>query len=198
MITRKSGDSLRLFFALWPSASMQEELAAAAASAIQAAGGRAIPRGNLHVTLAFLGSVPRARFDDLGAAAGAVAARWQSPRSHDHAADSSHAPIVLRLDGTEHWRRAGILVAHASQVPQAAAELARVLKESLAAGGFSPDLKPFHAHVTLARKVQRARDAAMSPVLWSFDSFALVASQTAPSGSSYSVVRTWALDEKSR
>jgi 2'-5' RNA ligase len=184
-------DSLRLFFALWPSGRMQAELAAAASMAIRDAGGRAIPQGNLHATLAFLGSVPRARFDDLGAIANDVAAAWRQ------SASSRRAPIVLHLDGTEHWRRAEILVAHASQVPQTATDLARVLKESLVAGGFSPDLKPFHAHVTLARKVQRARDAAMSPVEWSFDSFALVSSTTAPSGSSYSVVQRWALDEKS-
>jgi RNA 2',3'-cyclic 3'-phosphodiesterase len=192
MSGRDAGGTLRLFFALWPNERMQAELAAAASKAILDAGGRAIPRANLHATLAFLGSVPRARFEDLGVIANEVAARWRS-----RADDSPLAPIVLRLDGTEHWRRAEILVAHASQVPQAATALARVLKESLIAGGFSPDLKPFHAHVTLARKVQRARDAAMSPVTWSFDSFALVSSQTAPSGSSYSVVRTWALDENS-
>jgi 2'-5' RNA ligase len=198
MSARDAGSSLRLFFALWPSADMQAELATAAAPAIHAAGGRPIPQGNLHATLAFLGSVPRASFEALGAIASNVAASWrQSAGSRSRADDSSREPpIVLRLDGTEYWRRAGILVAHASQVPQAAIDLAQTLKESLVAGGFSPDLKPFHAHVTLARKVPRARDAAMSPVTWSFDGFALVASQTAPSGSSYSVVRTWALDER--
>jgi 2'-5' RNA ligase len=194
-----SSGSLRLFFALWPSASMQAELVDAAAEALRAAGGRAIPQGNLHATLAFLGSVPRARFDDLGTVAGNVAASWRpSTSARNPADDSSRAPpIVLHFDGTEYWRRPEILVAHASQVPQTATDLAQVLKEALVAGGFSPDLKPFRAHVTLARHVQRVRDAAMSPVTWSFDSFALVASQTAPSGSSYSVVQTWALDEKS-
>jgi 2'-5' RNA ligase len=193
-----SSGSLRLFFALWPSADMQAELADAAADALRAAGGRPIPEGNLHATLAFLGSVPRARFDDLGAVAGKVAASWrQSTGSAKSADDSSRAPaIVVHFNGTEYWRRPEILVAHATEVPQAATDLARVLQESLVAGGFSPDLKPFRAHVTLARQVKRTRDAAMSPVTWSFDSFALVSSQTAPSGSSYSVVRTWALDEK--
>jgi 2'-5' RNA ligase len=176
---------------------MQAELAKAAATAIRDAGGRAIPQGNLHATLAFLGSVPRAQFAGLGAIAGEVAARWRPPAGSRSADDSSRAPIVLRLDGTEHWRRAEILVACASETPPAATDLARVLKDSLAAGGFSPDLKPFHAHVTLARKVQRARDATMSSVTWSFDSFALVSSQTGTSGSSYSVVQRWALDEKS-
>ena len=190
MSARDAGSNLRLFFALWPSADMQAELAMAAAPAIHAAGGRPIPQGNLHATLAFLGSVPRASFEALGAIASNVAASWRAGDS------SREPPIVLRLDGTEYWRRAGILVAHASPVPQAAIDLAQTLKQSLVTAGFAPDLKPFRAHVTLARKVQRARDAAMSPVTWSFDGFALVASQTAPSGSSYSVVRTWALDER--
>lgn len=178
---------------------MQAALIQAAAEAIRVAGGRAIAQANLHATLAFLGSVPRARFDDLGAIAADVAASWrQSTGSRDPTADSSRAPpIVVHFDGTEYWRRPEILVAHATEVPQAATDLARVLQESLVAGGFSPDLKPFRAHVTLARQVKRTRNARMSPVTWTFDSFALVASQTAPSGSSYSVVRTWALDENS-
>lgn len=172
--------TLRLFFALWPTERMQSALAKAAAPAVSAAGGRPIPNGNLHSTLAFLGAVPESRFGDLSVVDGVAA-----------------PPIALTLDRIEHWRRTEILCACASVTPQAALDLASALKETLLAAGFSPDLKPFRAHVTLARKVARARDEAMTPVEWSFDSISLVASQTAPSGSSYSVVRSWSLGEKS-
>jgi 2'-5' RNA ligase len=171
--------SLRLFFALWPTERMQSVLAKTAAAAVSAAGGRPIPTQNLHSTLAFLGYVPENRFGDLSVVDSVAA-----------------PPIALTLDRIEHWRRPEILCACASVTPQAALDLARELKDALLAAGFSPDLKPFRAHVTLARKVARARDASMTPVEWSFDSIALVASQTAPSGSSYSVVRSWALGEK--
>jgi RNA 2',3'-cyclic 3'-phosphodiesterase len=180
-------NSLRLFFALWPSEDMQSALAKTAEPAVRAADGRAIPAQNLHSTLAFLGAVPQSRFDSLGPIADDVATRWRRRAA---------PAIALTLDGIEHWRRAEILCACASVMPPAATDLASGLKDALLAGGFAPDLKPFRAHVTLARKVARARDAAMTPVVWSFDSFALVASQTAPSGSSYSVVGTWALAEK--
>jgi RNA 2',3'-cyclic 3'-phosphodiesterase len=183
--------SVRLFFALWPHARMQSALAAAAEPAVAAAGGRPIPTENLHATLAFLGSVPENRFADLGPAAEEVAASWcrrTAPREE---------PIRLTLDALEHWRKPQILCALASSAPEGATDLARELKDALVGAGFAPDLKPFRAHVTLARKVERARDEKMTPVVWSFDNFALVASQTAASGSTYSVVGTWALVEKS-
>jgi RNA 2',3'-cyclic 3'-phosphodiesterase len=177
--------ALRLFFALWPSEAMQAELARIAGPAVLAAGGRPIPRQNLHATLAFLGSVPENRFPDLGPAAAAVVASWRRRAS---------PAIELPLDCIEHWRRPQILCASARVTPPAATDLASELKDALLAAGFAPDLKPFRAHVTLARKVERARDTQMTPVLWRFDSFALVASETAPLGSSYSVVSSWALD----
>ena len=177
--------ALRLFFALWPGERMQSELAEAVAPAMRAAGGRPIPQANLHATLAFLGSVPESRLADLISIADGVAASWRR----------SGARIVMRLDGTEHWVKPAILCARASVTPQSATDLARELKDALVAGGFAPDLKPFHSHVTVARKVARVSDSALTPVEWSFDSFALVASTTHPSGSSYSVRKSWLLVE---
>lgn len=178
--------SLRLFFALWPGERQQSQLAKVVAPAVSAASGRPIPKENLHATLAFLGTVSEKRFAELSVVDD-VAAGWRRRA----------APVIeLTLDGLEHWRRPQILCACASVTPQTALDLASELKDALVAAGFAPDLKPFRAHVTVARKVAHARDASMTPVLWRFDSFALVASQTAPTGSSYSVVRTWALVEK--
>lgn len=176
--------SLRLFFALWPTEAMQADLARIAAPAVLAAGGRPIPQQNLHATLAFLGSVPEDRFAGLAPAAEAVVASWRARAS---------PAVDLPLDCIEHWRRPQILCASARVTPPAAADLARELKDALVAAGFSPDLKPFRAHVTLARKVERARDVAMTPVLWRFDSFALVASATKLHGSEYTVAASYPL-----
>jgi len=80
-----------------------------------------------------------------------------------------------------------------------AASLARLLSTAAAAAGFSPDLKPFRSHVTVARKVARApRAIGMREVLWSFDEFALVESRTLAEGPVYSVVESYVLDDAQR
>ena len=76
----------------------------------------------------------------------------------------------------------------------AASTLAASLKDATAAAGFTPDLKPFHAHVTLARKVTHApRECTLREVLWRFDGFALVDSRTESGGPVYSVLESYPL-----
>jgi 2'-5' RNA ligase len=171
----------RLFFALWPDRRMREALSAAVhATMIALPGGRPVPVENLHVTLAFLGGVPEASLPAL-----LELARNVAPRAE---------PMLLTLDTIDYWRRAQVLCAAASREPAGAAAFAEGLKSALCAAGFRPDLKPFRAHVTLARQVRRAPpDAAMPPVPWSFDEFALVESRTLAEGSSYSVLESWTL-----
>ncbi|HEY2590105.1 MAG TPA: RNA 2',3'-cyclic phosphodiesterase [Steroidobacteraceae bacterium] len=174
----------RLFFAFWPSGAMREALSAAIDGAMKAVHvGRPVPLGNLHVTLAFLGSVPEASLDRLVERAREVSG-----------VGGPGAPIEMRFDRIEHWPRAEILCAAASRMPARAEELSGALKSALVAADFRPDLKPFRAHVTLARQVRRAPyDLGMPAVTWSFGAFALIESRTLPEGSSYSVVGSWAL-----
>ncbi|MDE2447406.1 MAG: hypothetical protein KGO22_00440, partial [Gammaproteobacteria bacterium] len=54
---------------------MREAMAEAARKAVGASGGRPVPAANLHITLAFLGSVPTRRLAEL-AEAGRAAALW--------------------------------------------------------------------------------------------------------------------------
>src|SRR5262249_7283353 len=142
--------SARLFFALWPDKHGQAALAAAADPTMRTAqqadaAVRRVPAENFHVTLAFLGSLPLSRLADLDEAAARCAA---VPRAHE-------LPIEIVLDGVEHWRKAQILCATSSRTPQTAVVLAESLKQSLIGRGFSPDLKPFRVHATVARKVRR-------------------------------------------
>jgi RNA 2',3'-cyclic 3'-phosphodiesterase len=203
----------RLFFALWPDQAMREALAAAtddALRAVRAVHGLPVPIANLHVTLAFLGSVPEAslaRVVDLaqklsrgeGAERLGETARLGGPGRSEAAAradQSSSEAIVMRLDSIEHWRRAEILCAAASEMPAGAEALSGALKSALAAADFHPDLKPFRAHITLARHVRRAPPGLGMPlVTWSFSEFALIESRTLPEGSSYSIVDSWALGD---
>ncbi len=206
-----SPTSRRLFFALWPSAEQQGAIAGAAREFVHDSGARAVPDTNLHVTLAFLGSVSEARVGELAAIAHRVAA-----------SGAARPPLRIVFDRVEYWKKAQVLCAVPSRLaPEAranvrrdcdpmlasdgegrdvasardAASLAAALKLDLVAAGFTPDLKPFRAHVTLARKVPRRSDwnLCLRPVSWRFTGFSLIESRTAASGALYSVVESWLL-----
>jgi RNA 2',3'-cyclic 3'-phosphodiesterase len=175
----------RIFFALWPGEQQQAAIAHASSAVLNAAEGRLVPVQNFHLTLAFLGSVA---VDAL-------------PRVHKVADDVSNAvradgtPIELTLDHIDYWRKAEILCAAATTISKPAIELAERLKRELIEAEFTPDLKAFRAHVTLARKVRRApkMDLHLLPVVLSFRDFSLVESHTKSEGSIYSVVDSWPL-----
>jgi RNA 2',3'-cyclic 3'-phosphodiesterase len=173
----------RLFFALWPDEEARSALAHATAEAVRHCGGRAVPAANLHMTLAFLGSVPQGRLPHLQRAARALGAVF-----------APDGPLSLTFDRLAHWPGPQILCAIAGGETPAVPALATALREALVAAGFSPDLKPFEVHVTVARKVARPPAAAlMRPVAWCFESFALVDSRTERAGPIYSVVESYPL-----
>ena len=173
----------RLFFALWPEEESRQALSRATAKAARSAGGRAVPPANLHVTLAFLGSVPRRRLPEVTRLAERAAADCVE-----------EVPLSLRFETLEYWPRQQLLCALASEEPPMATALAEALKDAAAAAGFTPDLKPFRAHVTVARKVTHMpRRSALRAVVWQFDAFALVDSRTEPEGPVYSVIESYAL-----
>jgi RNA 2',3'-cyclic 3'-phosphodiesterase len=179
--------SARLFFALWPDDAMQSALADAVAAIVREGGGRAVSTKNLHLTLAFLGTVPQSRFEALRRVASQVA----------HAFNSRE--IALTLDTVEHWRKPQILCATATETSPPATALAEALKHALIADVFAPDLKPFRVHATFARKVRNVTgELHIEPVRWSFRDFRLIESRTAPEGSSYSTVEKWVLDKRDR
>lgn len=158
----------------------------AAAEAVSGCLGRPIPAANLHVTLAFLGNVDEGRLPQLRVAA--------------HAVSGAGGPLQLQFESLEHWVRPQILCATARVVAQGAngaSALAAVLRQATLAAGFTPDLKPFHAHVTVARKVAAAVPAQpIHCVTWDLDAVALVASRTGASGSVYSVLESYPLDRR--
>lgn len=176
-------ETLRLFLALWPSPAEQQRLAGAVEAAVRAGGGRAVPAAHLHLTLVFLGNVRT----DLVATLAALA-RGQL------AAITAKDALALSFVALEPWCRPQVLVALPEREPQVLGALAHSLASTTSAAGCAPDLKPFRAHVTVARKVPRsAAGAAMSPVTWQCECVALVRSDAGPTGPLYSVVESFAL-----
>jgi RNA 2',3'-cyclic 3'-phosphodiesterase len=179
----------RLFFALWPAPEERRALSAAVAAAVGASGGRAVPEENLHVTLAFLGQVPVSRTAELAV----LARRVASCEAH------SAAARILQFDRLAYWHEPQILCAQTAEGAAAAAALAAALQGELSAAGFLPDLKPFHAHVTLARKVAHAAASTLRPsVLWKCAAFALVESRAAAAGPVYSVLESYLLGKREK
>jgi len=178
----------RLFFALWATAEERRALSAAAAAAVGSSGGRAVPQANLHVTLAFLGQVPAARTTELAALAHRVGTNGAL----------AGTPLLLQFERLAYWHAPQILVA-LSTAGAAAAALAAALQREASAAGFLPDLKPFRAHVTVARKVTHAAASTPLPsVSWKCAEFVLVESRTVATGSVYSVLESYLLGKREK
>ncbi|NJD24338.1 MAG: RNA 2',3'-cyclic phosphodiesterase [Betaproteobacteria bacterium] len=172
----RAGETARVFFALWPLASLAAELSAIAARWAQSAGGRATRRDTIHLTLAFLGDVPTARLGALRRAAERV--RGES--------------FDLTLNRAGVWRHNRIAWVGADTVPPALAGLAGSLAGELAAAGFAvaDPGRRFVPHVTLVRKVLDLTSVAppFAPLLWRCDRFVLVRSRLSAKGSDYEQV----------
>lgn len=173
----------RLFFALWPDEAQRRALERASEKAVRHCGGRPVPSSNLHVTLAFLGSVAVARIPEL----------QQIARSQAGIL-AGHTPLELVYDRLVHWQEAQVLCALSAAEPATARRLATALQHATAACGFSPDRKPFQAHVTLARKVVHPpRLPRLRSIVWRFEAYSLVDSRTERNGALYSVLESYPL-----
>ena len=172
---------LRLFFALWPSDDCRAALARSAASAILAIDGMPVPPGNLHVTLAFLGSVPGRTFARLVQVAGQAA--WPA--------------VTLAFDRVEYWAKAKVVVAMPTTVPDVGRMIEARLWRCLEPLGFEREARPWRPHLTLARKIRRPppENLHMAPVelpggavAWRL---ALVESTSRPEGVRYKPLADW-------
>ena len=169
----------RLFFALWPDATVAKRLHAAARKAHATCGGRLMRLDTLHITLAFLGDVAADRFVEVEAAAVGMAL----------------APFVLELDRHGYWRHNRILWAGGAALPAGLNRLAGGLADNLRAAGFRLEARPFAAHATLLRNVDTvpAELPSLTSIRWPVADFALVVSLRTEAGSRYEVLRRWAL-----
>ncbi len=172
--------SQRLFFALWPSDEVRSKLVSALGKSGSGESGlragesgadgyaRPVRRENLHMTLLFLGNL----------------------RSHQRACIERMAarirgePFELVLDLAGYWRRSQTLWLGTSRVPVPLQSLVNELREKQRHCGLSSDVRPWRAHVTLARKVKSRPESlrCLQPVHWPVDHFALMETHVHPGG----------------
>jgi len=175
---------LRLFFALAPTPEQNTALATHVAPLIAQLQAQPVPAQNLHATLCFIGAIEPERLDALRAAAASLRGR----------------PAKLSFDALEYWETPKILCATATRDLSAASELAIALGEAAVAAGFAPDIKPFRAHLTLARKIAPTTAAAVPlplplvpPTVLRAENFLLMSSRREGTRSIYSAVDCWPL-----
>jgi 2'-5' RNA ligase len=176
-LTRASPDTLRLFLALWPDEATRTALSHAGKWLHKHWGGRRMRADTLHITLAFLGSTPTERLDDLIACAESVRA----------------TAFELVLDQAGYWRHNRIGWLGANQTPPQQVELVTALNAALQAAGFPVDARPHVPHVTLLRNTAGGEPPPCEPVHWPVRDFVLVSSRTESDGAHYDVIRRWSL-----
>ena len=173
--------SLRLFFALWPSAAERTALAAWQRPLGELCGGRKMHAETLHTTLVFLGEVAEHRLEALRLAAQEVRGRG----------------FELELTMAHYWGHNHIVYAAPELVPSSLADLVDELEQRLIQHRFRFDKRPYKPHVTLLRSAtwSDAGSPALPAVHWRFRDFALVQSLSDEKGARYEVLERFPLQE---
>jgi len=155
---------MRLFFALVPDEALRLALGERARALAAALGGRAVPAHNVHLTLAFLGEVERARV----------------PALHDILDAMPRDGFALALDCVGEWPRAGVAWIAPRIVPAPLAVLHAALAAALRVQGFAVEARPFHPHITLVRRPsRRLADAPADRLTWRVGRLSLMRTDTA-------------------
>ena len=172
------GSATRVFYALVLSPALRPPLGDIARDTARRVHGRPVPAENLHLTLAFIGEIARSRLPtliDVGAALQGEA-------------------MTLVLDRLGGFRRAGVAWLGASRPPRELGTFAAALVRALAAAGVPCDERPFHPHMTIARRCRVPPDEQpVGPYAWAIDEFALMQSETGTEGARYRSLAKWPL-----
>jgi len=174
----------RLFFALQPGPSQRQAMHEATLPLVRETGGRPVHPEDLHLTLCFLGEVPGQQVATLIAAGDRV------------------RPLAARIafDRMDFWRRSRVLclLPRRDEAAGAVEDLAAGLRNAATGAGFTPDARPFIAHVTIARKVSPAKAgnhawplALTAPLDFASGGFALLSSTGGGDEPRYKVVHAW-------
>ena len=171
-------EPVRLFFALWPEANLQQAFFETGLKLYQRCGGRRTRRENIHLTLAFLGAVEVDRMQCVTD----VADRITLPACN---------MLFTRLGW---WRQNQVAWAATDEPPRALVDLVKQLQWGLTAQGFKFDERRFQPHVTLLREANCPPGLVESqPIVWRAHEFVLVRSTLREDGPHYAIVQRWPL-----
>ncbi|EXI70676.1 MAG TPA: RNA 2',3'-cyclic phosphodiesterase [Candidatus Accumulibacter phosphatis] len=155
----------RLFLALWPTPAENQELLHYLRQWSWSPGTTPVAAERLHLTLHFIGSLPRQRLDEL--------------RSGLRVAVE---PFELALNRAEAWPH-GLVVLRAASPPAALQRLHDRLGEALQALRLAPERRRFRPHVTLARRATASiPPLAAADLRWQVGSYTLVESLAGGTG----------------
>ena len=174
---------MRLFIGIPLAAATADALAAIVHQLHAKAGPQSLrwsARESWHITLQFLGSTKPEQYD-------CIAARLRELRS---------SPLRVKLGGLGTFDRAGVLYVEVCVTPELTA-LQQAVIAATCPCGFVPEERPYHPHITLARRKGKGgselRNVKLQmqqqPKLAGFtaDSFVLYESVPTPEGSRYDV-----------
>ena len=163
----------RLFIGLWPGPIARDGLLGWRDAWSWNTAAPPVPPEQLHLTLHFIGAVPRSR---LATVAPALQVAFR--------------PFELTIDRAASWPR-GIAVLLPAALPERLLELHAALRAALQRLDLPVEARPFRPHVTLARHAAGATPPLQHPaVRWRVRGYALVESQTAPAGK-YRIVQRY-------
>jgi 2'-5' RNA ligase len=140
-----------------------------------------------HITLQFLGSTTQEQYECVTA----------------HLRKLRHPSIQIRLGALDTFDRAGVLFVDIPVTPQLGA-LQQAVTATTAPCGFTPEMRPYHPHITLARRKGKGGGRELRnlklqidppPRFSSFtaESFVLYESIAAPEGSRYEIRESFPL-----
>jgi 2'-5' RNA ligase len=172
-------DTQRLFFALRPPVELSRELYQLAGNALRGGAGRRVLPENIHLTLAFLGSVDASFRECAEQAAAAIRAE----------------SFTLMLEQMGYWSKSGILWVGPNQTPPSLLQLVQELNAGLAGCDYEAEQRPYAAHLTLARKARMHGDIhSIESRVWEINQLHLVQSHTHTDGARYEILRSWSLN----
>ena len=167
----------RLFFALWPGDRVRDQIEQGC-SQFSRNDGRIVNKQNWHITVVFLGNVPKDKTGELVTAAAQIKA----------------GSFDLTIDHSGWWRTPKVVWLAPSETPAALLDLFMQLNDLVRVNHLTTESRPYKPHLTLLRKVRKSPDLPeFTPIHWNIREFCLVESVTLSAGVHYQVIEKWPL-----